>query len=138
MKLSKPRIFDGILHHDDPKISRPIRAADWFLDDLRAADRLWMVTAKGIRSDLSRKAHADPDDLQQQLNQVSKNLESWCAERRIYDDSVDGPFCDDFVFFRNPAAYELYVLWFKYWEDLAVAHALEFLPPCRPLRTNDR
>lgn len=110
--------------HDNPKLKIKIPKDNTMAVMLREADRLWMVTSKGVRADLERKKrenpHLNPDDLKAQLEHVKKNIKRFEDERGLYCED-DGPFYDDRFFIRTSSAGKIFIRWCNYWRNLGLA-----------------
>ena len=72
----------------------------------READRLWMITIRGVYVDLEREGKS-LEDLELFRTQRDANLERYRDERKLYSES-DGPFQDDEMFFRAGGGYALF------------------------------
>jgi len=105
--------------HDEPKLNTKIPRDNLMAVAFREADRLWMVTPAGVRSDLARKqkkdSTVDPDDPNEQLAQAGHNIERFKEERTIYDASADGPFQDTLTFFRTQEGFSIYKRYLGQW-----------------------
>jgi len=112
-------ICDIIAIHDAPKLNIKMPRDNLMAIAFREADRLWMVTPAGVRSDLVRKPKkdpfVDPDDPDAQLAQVKHSIERFKEERTIYDKNVDGPFQDDQTFFRTEEGFSIYRRYLSEW-----------------------
>ena len=109
-------ICEVIRIHDNPSIDIPIPTTMAGLSSrmaqiyklaaaFREADRLWMITIRGVYVDIEREAKSleDPELFRKQLE---ANLERFRDERKLYSES-DGPFQDEEMFFRTAGGYTL-------------------------------
>ncbi len=71
----------------------------------READRLWMLSPDGLKTDLMRKGIKMPSDVEI-IRQFEHNLNRFKDERNLYDPS-DGPFMDSETFFRTQEGREI-------------------------------
>ncbi len=131
-------ICEVIRVHDNPSLDIPINRSNWLAVAFREADRLWMVTHKGILADLARKddnvRKADEDTFAGQFRavyatliernergideqdrdkyekQLQDNIKRFFEERELYRpfEPTEGPFCDDVTFFRTAKGHTIY------------------------------
>jgi len=106
--------------HDNPKRKEKMPADDLMAVAFREADRLWMVTLQGVRSDLARKQKrkdpaVDPDNPAEQLAQAKYNISRFIKERKLYDDETDGPFQDKTTLFRTKEGFAIYRRYLDAW-----------------------
>lgn len=103
--------------HDDPKLNIKIPRDNLMAMAFREADRLWMVTPPGVRSDLVRKQEKDPavnpDDADAQRAQARHSKARFEKERTIYD-ADDGPFKEP-TFFRTEEGFVIYTRYLAHW-----------------------
>jgi len=137
-KENKTIIGDDFIHsicsiiamHDNPKIGIPISGDNRMAVMFREADRLDMISPSGVQIDLERKqtidSSIDPDDPAEQIRQVKSNLKRFEEERLLYNNEIDGPFCDDKNFFRIPQAYAIYNRYLKQWQKLSTKWSIQF------------
>jgi predicted NBD/HSP70 family sugar kinase len=92
-------ICDVIRIHDNPSLDIPIPGSNRLAVAFREADRLWMVTIRGVRCDVIRKGK-NPEDRELFHNQIDENLTRYREERLFYSDS-EGPFTVEGMFFRT-------------------------------------
>lgn len=98
-------ICDLISIHDNPSLDKPIPRSNRMMVAFREADRLWMLSIEGLRSDLKRKCIKTPTN-KEVLCQFEHNLSRFKDERDLYDPS-DGPFVDSETFFRTQEGWRI-------------------------------
>lgn len=103
-------ICEVIRIHDNPSIGIPIPNENRLAVSFREADRLYMLSDEGFAFDISRDRKLIENEIDSHklaIHRFEHVIERFREERNLYSIN-DGPFQDEFLFFRTKEGYNIY------------------------------